>query len=60
MKLKELQDLIGTDVTIEFDGLKVAVVVVDAKVSYGKPRLLISPVAGEGTVWVDARRAEGI
>lgn len=34
-------------------GLKVRVMIDDTKVAYGKQRFLVSPVAGEGQVWVE-------
>jgi hypothetical protein len=44
--------LIGTRVYLEVGGIWFACRVIDAKNSYGKPRLQIIPVAGTGTKWV--------
>ena len=34
-------------------GLKILVRIKDIKKSYGRPRFLVSPIAGEGEVWVE-------
>jgi len=35
-------------------GLKVEVTIINIKEAWGKQRFLITPVAGEGEVWVEA------
>ena len=52
--IKELAQYIDKQGTIRLGGLTVAVVVMDVKLSYGKPRFLVTPTLGEGTVWVEA------
>jgi hypothetical protein len=52
--MKELYDqYVKKVVHIELGGLRVAVVVLDVKKSYGKVRFLVSPVRGTGEVWTE-------
>ena len=50
----KIQDFVGKVATIKLGGLVVDVKVIDVKNSYGRDRYLISPVKGEGEVWVEA------
>lgn len=54
MTLKEMQKFINRKVHIFLGGLRVAVVVMDVKMAYGKARYLVSPVTGTGEIWVEA------
>jgi hypothetical protein len=38
------------------DALNIAVTVLDAKTAYGNVRFLVTPVVGNGHVWVDSSR----
>lgn len=38
------------------EGLLVKVKILDAKVAWGKTRLLVEPLAGSGQVWIDESR----
>lgn len=51
-----LATLIGTTVAVREKGFAWFATVADAKESYGSLRLQVTPVAGIGTVWVDASR----
>jgi hypothetical protein len=53
MTITELAAKVGTTGTIFVGGLNVAVTVRDVKVSYGRTRWLVEPVAGSGRVWVE-------
>jgi hypothetical protein len=55
----ELSQKIGQTVKLSTNDLMVEVVINDAKVSYGNIRYYVSPVAGNGSVWVDASRVRG-
>lgn len=53
--MKELiEKYVGKKATIFVGGLSVEVNVTDVKMSYGKERFKVSPVAGKGEVWVEA------
>jgi hypothetical protein len=56
MNAKELYTYIGRRGLVELGGVKVRVEITDAKVSYGNARFLITPIAGNGVVWVDSAR----
>jgi len=49
----KIQEFIGRVATVKFGGLVVEVTVIDVKNSYGRDRYLISPVKGEGEIWVE-------
>lgn len=47
---------IGTSVTVQFEQIQVNCTVTDVKVSYGRPRIQIKPVTGQGTQWIELAR----
>ena len=49
----EMQKAIGQTVLYKSHGMKFVCVVRDVKVSYGKPRFLITPMAGQGETYVE-------
>lgn len=51
--MKEKMKLIGKKAIISTGGLKVNVKVLDYKQTYGHERWLVSPVSGDGKVWVE-------
>lgn len=59
-RMVELVGLIGREglLTGDRSGIRCLVHIRDAKVGYGRPRLLIEPVAGAGNCWVDAEMVE--
>ena len=52
----ELSKAIGQPATINQGGLTVRVRISDVKQAYGCTRYLVTPLAGEGSVWVDSNR----
>lgn len=52
--LKEKVAILGTEQEIPLGTLMVKVTVLDYKLAYGKDRWLVTPVAGDGQVWVEA------
>lgn len=53
MSLKEKYEFIGKEARVQLGGLSVLVTILDYKNSYGHDRWLVSPVAGDGKVWVE-------
>jgi hypothetical protein len=53
---KELIVAVGQTVTVKVEKWDIPMVVKDAKVAYGTPRVLVAPVSGEGEAWVDLSR----
>lgn len=56
MTASELASWVGADGTLDADGLKVAVRIIDARQVYGRLQFLVTPMHGEGARWVDASR----
>lgn len=52
--MKELLAVINKEGFITTGGLRVDVKVTDVKQSYGRTRYLVTPIAGEGEVWVES------
>lgn len=50
--------LLGQTFLVRFDKLRVRVTVLDAKVSYGRVRVQVSPTDGVGSAWIEAERLE--
>lgn len=57
MSVAELAKLIGQEVAVFVGGLNVNVRITDVKQSYGKTRYLVTPLSGEGAVWVESFKA---
>jgi len=55
----DMMPTIGQQVAIRFEQLTVTCTVLDAKSSYGRIRLLVSPVNGNGSQWVESGRIVG-
>lgn len=51
--MKELLENIGREGSIYLNDLRIEVVVKDIKMSYGKVRYLVVPIAGSGEVWIE-------
>jgi len=51
--MKELIQAIGKKGLIQIGGLNVEVKVLDVKQSYGRDRYLVTPIAGNGEVWIE-------
>ena len=54
--VRDLTPAIGTTVGVRFESLIIDAVVVDAKNSWGKVRLLVRPAAGVGEQWIELNR----
>ena len=61
MTAKEMIPAVGAVVVVRVeDVLMVNCKVVDVKTAWGRPRLLVTPVAGSGRQWVDLSRVAGL
>jgi hypothetical protein len=49
----EVQQYVGKKAVVSLGGLKIEVKVLDVKNSYGRTRYQITPVSGEGQIWVE-------
>ena len=56
MTVKEMSQNIDKVGRVDLEGLKVQVMVVDARMSYGQMQYQIQPVSGAGAKWVMADR----
>jgi len=54
--VRELSPAVGSVVLVRLETLSAWCRVLDAKSSYGKPRLLVTPVNGCGEAWVELHR----
>jgi hypothetical protein len=53
--MKELlEKWLNKKVHVYLGGLKIAVVILDIKNSYGRTRYQVSPVTGTGEIWVES------
>jgi hypothetical protein len=53
MTTQETMHLIGQLGTIQTGGLTVQIRILNVKVSYGRTRYQVQPIAGEGSVWIE-------
>lgn len=52
--MKDLYEkYVGQKALVVLEGLKVEVIIVDVKISYGRERYQVEPVSGEGSKWVE-------
>ena len=51
---------VGAWIQVRFESLWIECEVVDVKTSWGKPRLWVTPLAGEGCQWVELSRVRHI
>ena len=56
MTVNEMSAAVGQKVLVRFEELHIECRVVDVKMSYGRPRLLVKPDAGTGWQWVELSR----
>lgn len=54
--VRELAPAVGETVFVRMETFRVPCVVLDAKNSWGKVRLLVTPVYGEGEQWIELER----
>lgn len=60
MTAKQMSPAIGQTVFVRCENLRVACIVTDVKHVYGKARLEVMPVAGDGLMWVEMSRIIGV
>jgi hypothetical protein len=59
MSTSELMQVIGKTGLLAADGLNVSVRIVDARgPNWGRIDYQVTPVSGQGTIWVDANRVK--
>ena len=56
MSVREMAKWIDKKGMLGIDGMEFPVIVRDVKQSYGNLRVLVTPVGGDGSTWVDASR----
>ena len=58
--MAKMSEQLGKIVRIEISelGLDIDVTVLDAKHSYGNLRYLVSPISGNGEIWINASRVK--
>jgi hypothetical protein len=56
MTANEMIPAVGAHVVVAFEQVQVACTVLDVKTSWGKPRLLIAPLSGDGSQWIELSR----
>ncbi len=56
MTTAEMMPALGAVVLVACDGLQVRCKVLDAKESWGRPRLRVTPISGAGSIWVELGR----
>ena len=47
---------VGQTVNVQVEKWVIPMTVKDAKTAYGVPRVLVEPVSGEGSAWIDLSR----
>jgi len=52
----EMIPAVGQRVYVRFESCRVLCTVQDVKCSYGRPRLFVTPVAGDGSQWIELSR----
>ena len=56
MTHNQMHSAIGKHAQLRVDGFTFAVIITDAKLTYGQLRFAVTPENGTGTQWVDAGR----
>lgn len=49
-----IEKYVGKNATVSAGGMRVEVTITDVKISWGKERYEITPVAGSGKIWVES------
>lgn len=60
MTAKQLHPHLGKLVYLTVDSIRFCCIVADAKKAYGHERYQLEPVAGEGSMWVNAARVRPV
>lgn len=50
---KEIQEYVGKEAFVSFGIIRVKVIIKDVKNTYGRNRYLVSPIAGDGEIWIE-------
>lgn len=58
MTAKQFHPHLGKLVYLTVDSIRFCCIVADAKKAYGHDRYQLEPVAGQGSMWVNAQRVE--
>lgn len=56
MTANEMIPAVGMTVNVRFESLQVLCTITDVKMAYGRARVQIKPLAGDGTQWVELSR----
>ena len=56
MTATEMIPAVGQTVMVACESMRVACLVQDVKMSYGRPRLRVRPLSGEGDQWIEMTR----
>ena len=56
MTAKQQAALLGQEIDVRCDGLTVACLIQDVKQAYGKMRFQVTPVNGDGLIWIEDSR----
>ena len=60
MTVKDMMPAIGATVMVTFESVKVTCIVTDVKESWGKARVQVNPVVGDGSQWVEMGRVSAV
>lgn len=60
MTAKQMIPAVNTMIDVRFESLNVTCLVCDVKSAWGKTRLEIAPIAGEGKQWIELTRVASI
>lgn len=52
----QMQGLLNKVVLVRFENLLVTCIITDAKLAYGRVRVLITPKTGDGSQWIEVGR----
>src|ERR1051326_690315 len=53
---KQMIPAVGSKVLVRFDGFGIPMMITDAKSAWGRVRLQVTPVDGEGSAWIECDR----
>ena len=59
MTATDMIPAVGHTLTVRLDGLCIEVHVKDVRYVWGKPQLLVTPLAGSGAKWIELSRLVG-
>jgi hypothetical protein len=59
-KIKQRQEIIGSEATYDLDGIEFLVTIESVRDMFGREEFLIVPVSGSGYRWVTAKALSGL